>query len=287
MSYRICTDSACDIEASLLAEWGISYAPLTLTFEGDSTPYPQDELDPKEFYDKMRAGAIAKTQAVNSAAFVALFEPILKNGEDIFHLAFSSGLSTTCNSAVLAAKQLMEQYPERKITVIDSLQASCGFGLYLYLLVQKKNEGASLDELAAYAEQIRFNVCAWFTVDDLVYLKRGGRISGAAAFVGNALGIMPVLHVDNEGHLINRFKVRGRKTAVASLADQYGKLAKDKENGTVFITHGDCMKDVEELSSLLKSRYGAQVKYINYVGPVIGAHSGPGTLALFFIGDER
>lgn len=285
--YRITTDSACDIKAAILEEWGVTYRPLTLKFENEDEILPDDSVDVKAFYDKMRAGGVAKTQAVNTEGFVELFTPILEQGCDILHLGFSSGLSTTYNSARLAAEQLGEKYPDRKIVTLDTLQASAGFGLIVYLTAMKQKEGASLEEAAAFARDIAPKTCAWFTVDDLVYLKRGGRISAAAAFVGNALGIKPVLHVDDAGHLINRFKVRGRKTAVASLADQYGSLALDPRGGTVFISHGDCMKDVEELTRLLSERHGAKVMYVADVGPVIGSHSGPGTLALFFIGKER
>ena len=191
------------------------------------------------------------------------------------------------NNKRLAAEQLKESFPDRKIIVIDTLSASAGFGLLLYLTYEKKNTGASIEECAEYAKSLIPKLCHWFTVDDLVYLKRGGRVSPTAAFVGNMLGIKPVLHVDDEGHLINMCKVRGRKTAIATLADKYGELAEDKEGGVVFISHADCMKDVRELEEILKNRYGAKVSVITDVGPVIGAHSGPGTLALFFIGKER
>ena len=202
-------------------------------------------------------------------------------------LAFSSGLSTTFNSGRLAAERVAPLYPDRKVMVVDTLSASAGFGMIVYLALEKQKEGASIEEVAAYVEELKFNLCHWFTVDDLVYLKRGGRISPTAAFFGNMLGIKPVLHMDDEGHLIAMSKVRGRRTAVASLAEKYGELAKDPGKDTVFISHGDCMKDVEELKTILKNKYGADVKLVTDVGPVIGAHSGPGTLALFFVGRER
>ena len=157
----------------------------------------------------------------------------------------------------------------------------------MYLTVQKKNAGASIEEAHAFAEEIKPKLCHWFTVDDLIYLKRGGRISPASYFVGNLLGIKPVLHMDDDGHLISMAKVRGRRTSVMALADKYGQLAEDKAGGTVFISHADCMADAEELSKILKDRYGAEAQLITDVGPVIGAHSGPGTLALFFVGKER
>ncbi len=287
--YILYTDSACDIAPSILKEWDVSVCPLTFTFEGDETKtiYHDGQMDMKDFYDKMRKGGIAKTAAVNSETFAIAFEEILKTGKDILYLAFSSGLSNTYNAGRIAAEEVSSKYPDHKIIVVDSLAASAGFGLLLYLLVQKKKKGATLEEAARYAEDTRLHICHWFTVDDLVYLKRGGRISPTAAFVGNALGIKPVLHVDNDGHLINMFKVRGRKTSVSAMADKYGELAVDPKGGTVFISHGDCMKDVDELKSMLETRYKAKVQLVTSVGCVIGAHSGPGTLALFFVGKER
>ena len=285
--YIIFTDTGCDIEPSVLAEWGVPYRSLTFRFTDGEKEYVEGEIESKAFYDMMRNGKVAKTAAVNAQTFAEAFEEILKQGKDILHIGFSSGLSTTFNSARLAAESLREQYPERKIIVVDSLAASAGQGLLVYYAAEKKKSGAGIDENAAYIEELKWRICHWFTVDDLVYLKRGGRISPTAAFVGNMLGIKPVLHVDNEGHLINMFKVRGRKTSIASIADKYGELAVNPENGVVFICHADCMSDVEELSGLLKSRYNATVKLVTNTGTVIGAHSGPGTIALFFEGKER
>lgn len=285
--YIIMTDSACDMGTEALSEWGVPFQSLTFRFDGSDREYTDRDIPTAEFYAKMRAGSVAKTAAVNSESFISIFEGALKEGLDVLYLGFSSGLSTTFNSARLASLDLKERYPDRTVRVVDTLSASAGFGLLVYLAVQKKNAGASLDEVADYIEATKWKLCHWFTVDDLVYLKRGGRISSTAAFVGNVLGIKPVLHMDNEGHLINMFKVRGRKTAVAALADQYGKLAEDLSGGTVFISHADCTPDVEELKNLLSTRYGATVQIVTSVGPVIGAHSGPGTLALFFIGKER
>ena len=286
-NYVILTDSACDIKPELLMEWGVHHESLTFRFNDSETEYADGSVDIKEFYDKMRAGGVAKTAAVNVEVFSNLFEEHLKSGMDVLYLGFSSGLSTTYNSARIAAEQLREKYPDSKILTVDTLAASAGFGLLLYLTVEKKNAGATVEEAAAFAEGTKLNICHWFTVDDLVYLKRGGRVSATTAFVGNALGIKPVMHVDNDGHLINVTKVRGRKTAIAALADKFGELAVDRENGRIFISHGDCMKDVQELENLLKTRYNATVDIITNVGAVIGSHSGPGTLALFFVGNVR
>ncbi len=285
--YLIYSDSACDIKPEILKEWGVDFLPLTFRFSDSDTEYRDGEIDPREFYAKMRAGAVAKTAAVNAERFTEEFDKILASGKDLLYIGFSSGLSTTYNSGRLAAEQLREKYPDRKIFTVDSLSASAGFGLLLYLTVKKKNEGATIEEAAAYAEDLKFRLCHWFTVDDLVYLKRGGRISPTLAFVGNALGIKPVLHMDDEGHLINMFKVRGRRSSVTALADKYGELALDKKGGTVFICHGDCDGDVETLKKVLAEKYGAEVMLVTYTGTVIGAHSGPGTLALFFVGEHR
>ena len=286
-NYVILVDSACDISPDLLKEWGVYHKPLHFRFNDSDTEYADGSVDIKEFYDKMRAGGVAKTAAVNVEVFSNLFEEHLKSGMDVLYLGFSSGLSTTYNSARIAAEQLREKYPDSKILTVDTLAASAGFGLLLYLTVEKKNAGATVEEAAAFAEATKLNICHWFTVDDLVYLKRGGRVSATTAFMGNALGIKPVMHMDDAGHLINITKVRGRKTAIAALADKYGELAVDRENGRVFISHGDCMKDVQELENLLKTRYNATVDIITNVGAVIGSHSGPGTIALFFVGNVR
>ncbi len=285
--YIIFADSACDIKPEILNEWGVRTLSLTFRFDGEDKEYSNNEMDVKTFYDKMRKGGVAKTAAVNVEAFIGAFEEILKEGKDILYLGFSSGLSTTYNSARLASLQLADKYPDRKIIAVDTLAASAGIGLLIYLVLEKKNAGADIDEAAEYAKSLLPGLCHWFTVDDLVYLKRGGRVSPTAAFVGNLLGIKPVLHVDDEGHLINVSKVRGRKTSITTLADKYTELAKDKENGVVLISHSDCLADAELLADTLKSRHGAEVKIITDVGPVIGAHSGPGTLALFFIGKNR
>ena len=240
-----------------------------------------------EFYNKMRKGAVAKTSAVNSETFSRSFEKILIEGNDILYIGFSSGLSTTLNSARLAAQHLTERYPKRKIVVVDSLSASAGTALLIDLVIGKKKLGASIDEAAKYAEQMKLKICHWFTVDDLVYLKRGGRISSTTAFVGNMFGIKPILHVDNNGHLVNAGKVRGRKLSIETLAKKYGELRDDEKIRKVFISHGDCIADAEELASVIENDYGVKSELITYVGPVIGAHSGPGTLALFFVGKER
>lgn len=286
-NYVIHTDSGCDICPELLAQWGVSCTDLTLTFEGENKEYACPEISVKDFYDKMRQGGIAKTAAANIDTFEKAFEPYLQQGQDVLYLGFSSGLSTTYNSACIAAQQLMQKYPKSKILTVDTLAASAGQGLLLYLAVQKKNEGVSIEENAGYIENLILNLSHWFTVDDLEYLKRGGRVSPTVAFVGSLLGIKPVLHVDNEGHLIKVATARGRKKAIEALVDKYGELATAPSDGVVFISHADCIQDAQTLAQMLNARFGVTVELITDVGPIIGAHSGPGTLALFFVGQER
>ncbi len=286
-NYAIFTDSGCDISTDKLKAWGVGYAELTFRFDGDGKTYSNAEMTTDEFYSKMRAGAVAKTAAVNPDEFVSVFEPTLKDGRDILYIGFSGGLSTTSNSARIAAKSLEEAYPDRKIVVIDTLAASAGQGMLVHLAVKKQEEGATLKENEKYVRELMPRLCHWFTVDDLVYLKRGGRISPAAAFFGNMLGIKPVLHVDDEGHLIAVQKVRGRRTAIETLAAKYAELAEDAASGPVFVSHADCIKDVNLLNDILMAKHGRGIDLVESVGTVIGAHSGPGTLALFFIGKNR
>lgn len=284
--YVIVTDSACDLSPKMLGEMGVEYLELTFRFDGEDKEYLNYSVPTKEFYDKMRAGGVAKTAAINAEAFLAKFTEILDTGADILYIAFSSGLSTTYNSSRIAAEELREKYPERKIELIDSLTASAGEGLVVYLVNEKKKAGATLEEAAAYAREVSPRLCHWFTVDDLVYLKRGGRVSPTVAFVGNLLGIKPVLHVDDAGHLINVSKARGRKNALGELVKKYEELALDHK-GTVFFCQADCKDEVEPVAELLRTKFGADVKYIADIGPVIGAHSGPGTVAVFFEGKQR
>lgn len=284
--YCIFTDSACDISAELLGEWNVKFIPLNFRFVGNDTLYSDNDLSSKEFYEEMRAGKIAKTSAVNSETFLQAFEEELKLGNDVLYLGFSSGLSNTFNAGRIATEQLSEQYPDRKIFAIDTLAASAGFGLLVRLACDKRDAGATIEEVASFIEENKLRLAHWFTVDDLVYLKRGGRISPTVAFVGNMLGIKPVLHVDNEGHLINMNKVRGRKTAIAALAAKIGELEADL-NYPIYISQADCMPDVDYLCKVIKEKYGKDVTIVTNIGAVIGAHAGPGTVALFFMAKER
>lgn len=285
--YVIFVDSACDISCDILNEWGVKYCALSLAFNDDPNEYQDHDIPAAEFYNKMRNGAQPKTSAANMGKFCDAFESIVKEGYDILYLGFSSGLSATVNFAREAAEEIMSEYEGSKVVVVDSLCASAGYGLLLKLLVDKKNEDASIDEAADYAENTKLNVCHWFTVDDLKYLKAGGRISATTALLGGMLNIKPVMKMDNNGKLISVSKVRGRKAAIKAIADLYMETAIDKKDGVVFISHGDCIDDANLLADMIKENSGASVQITTYVGPVIGSHSGPGTLALFFLANER
>lgn len=285
--YVIFVDSACDISCDLLNEWGVRYCSLSLAFSNDTTEYQDHEISKTVFYNKMRGGALPKTSAANMGKFYDAFEAIANEGKDILYLGFSSGLSATVNFAREAANEIMAQYSDCKIVVIDSLCASAGYGLLVKLLVDKKNTGVDINELANFAENTKMNIMHWFTVDDLKYLKAGGRISATTALVGGMLNIKPVMKVDENGKLVSVTKARGRKAALKTMADMYEQTALDKKDGIVYISHGDCIDDAKQLAQMLKESCGVTVELITYVGPVIGSHSGPGTLALFFLVDKR
>ena len=286
MSYRIITDNCCDFPASMYEELNLSVVPLTVRFKGQEISlYSEEWL--KDMFAGLRNGEEATTSAVNPQLWEETIEPVLAAGEDALVMAFSSGLSTTYQSAVIAASELMEKYPDRKIRVIDTLCASLGQGLLVWYACKKRDEGMDFDTLADWCENNRPNLCHWFTVDDLMFLKRGGRVSAATALVGTMLQIKPVLHVDDEGHLINMAKARGRKASIEALAKKLGDTGLPGENDTVFICHGDCLEDAKTLEKIVKEKYGVKNVFIYYVGAVIGSHSGPGTLALFFLGNKR
>lgn len=286
-NYVIYTDSSCDLSTEMLEARGIYCSSLSFRFNEEDKEYSNNEMPLQDFYSKMREGGVAKTSAVNSESFTIEFEKLLREDLDILYIGFSSGLSTTFNSARLAAEQLKESYPERKIIVVDTLAASAGIALLLDLIIEKKKNGATIEEAADFAEQTKLKISHWFTVDDLVYLKRGGRVSPSAAFFGNMLGIKPVLHVDNEGHLVNVQKIRGRKMAIATLATKCNETRDKDFPAVAYISHADCLNEANELATILNEKYGVKTELITDVGAVIGAHSGPGTLALFFVGIER
>ena len=285
-TYKIITDSASDLSEQLLQELDVHNVPLHVLFRGEERPDSVNE-GIADFYDALRAGEIATTSAVNPEGWATVMEPVLAGGHDALVLAFSSGLSTTYQSAVIAADELMEKYPQRKVYVVDTLCASLGQGLLVWYACRKRDEGMELAALRDWVEENKLHLCHWFTVDDLMFLKRGGRVSAATALVGTMLQIKPVLHVDNEGHLINVAKARGRKASIDALAAKVGQLGEGFENETAFISHGDCAEDAQYLAGILKEKYGVRHVHIGYVGAVVGSHAGPGTLALFFMGKHR
>ena len=288
-NYVILTDSSADLTQELYQEYDIVCMPLTFLLDGKSYQNLPDESSMRfpDFYAQLRSGKHVTTSAINVETFRRSALPFLESGKDILYLGFSSGLSGTFNACCIAANELVEEFPERKIVCVDTLCASMGQGLLVYLTAKKRLEGASFEEAVAFAESNKLNLVHWFTVDDLFFLKRGGRISAATALVGSALGIKPVLHVDNEGHLINVSKARGRKRAILELLARMKETATDPSEQVIFISHGDCAEDAEFLAQNIRNELGVKEVIINYVGPVIGAHSGPGTLALFFLGTQR
>ena len=285
--FVILTDSCCDFTAQMVEELELSVLPLSFTMEGkEYFNYPDNrDIQPGDFYSRLRGGAMGTTAAINVGTFHEAMEPIIAAGKDILCVSFSSGLSTTYQSAVIAAKAVMEEYKTSTVTVIDSAAASLGQGLLVYLAAQEKRKGKSLAEVAEFVEQTKQHLCHWFTVDDLNHLKRGGRVSAAAALVGTMLQMKPVLHVDDEGHLIPMSKVRGRKASIAALAEKVDELAEDTD--IIFISHGDCEEEARDLEKMIRQKHPVSTCVINYVGPVIGSHSGPGTLALFFLGKHK
>ena len=284
-NYKIITDSCCDFTEAMYQEMDVACAPLSVLYKGVLHENFSDDASLHELYDGIRGGEMPTTSAVNPEGWAAVMKPALEEGKDVLCLAFSSGLSTTYQSAVIAADELKESYPDRKIIVIDTLCAALGQGLLVWHACQKRNTGMELEELASWVEENKLHVCHWVTVDDLNHLKRGGRVSATTALVGTMLNIKPIIYVNEEGKLISTAKARGRKAAMDLLAKKLGEHAIDKE--TVFIAHGDCLDDAKALEAVLKEKYGVKNTYIGYVGAVIGAHTGPGVLVVFFMGDKR
>ncbi|MCI9393715.1 MAG: DegV family protein [Oscillospiraceae bacterium] len=289
MPFVLLTDSSADLSAELVRDLDIQVLPLSFTIHNKNYyNYPDNrDMNPHEFYIRLRHGEVATTSAMNVAQYTEVMEPFLQQGLDVLILAFSSGLSSTYQSSRLAAEELMEKYPQRKIFTVDTLCASMGQGLLVYLAARKRQGGASIEEVRDWTETRKLSICHQFTVDDLHFLKRGGRISGATALMGTMLNIKPVLHVDGTGRLVNIGKARGRQAALKALMDKMEQTAIDPHSQTVFISHGDCPEDAQTLAQMVRERFGVREIVINYIGPVIGAHSGPGTLALFYIGTER
>ena len=285
--YVIITDSGTDFTKEMAKDLDVQVIDLMVIMEGDPTPKPNGEVDPKDFYAFLRSKHTATTSAINSDTFAEVMEKAIADGKDVLYLGFSSGLSNTFNAGRIAVEELSEKYPERKLYACDTLCASLGEGLLVYLAAKKRLEGASIDEVREFVEANKLHLCHEFTVDDLMFLKRGGRVSATTALLGTALGIKPVMHVDNAGHLIKVGTARGRRASIDALFNRLKERAQNISEQTVFICHGDCIDDANYLSDKLKNELGVKEVYIGFTGVVIGSHSGPGTLAVFYLGTER
>ena len=287
--YVLMTDSCCDLTDSMARELELEVLPLTMHMDGQN--YPNDlagtAISNEEFYKRIRAGKLATTSAANVGQFQDAMRKVLERGKDIVCVCFSSALSTTYQSAVIAANDMRAEFPEAEIFVVDSLSASLGEGLLLYLAAQQKRAGLSAAELAAWVEENRLSICHWFTVDDLNFRKRGGRVSATTAFVGTMLSIKPIMHTSDEGKLVPVGKARGRKAALKALLDSIERLAIRPEEQTMFICHADCEEEARAVARQIKDRFGTKTVHINYIGPVIGSHTGPNTMGIFFIGTKR
>lgn len=285
-NYQIITDSACDLPKAMLGQLGVITTPLHVLFRGENL---EDSVDEglKQIYDGLRAGENTSTSAVNPESWATVIEPTLAAGKDALVLAFSSGLSTTYQSAVIAAEELREKYPERTIRVVDTVCAALGQGLLVWYTCKMRDAGMSLEELTTWCEENKLHLCHWVTVNDLMFLKRGGRVSAATAVVGTMLQFKPIIHVDDAGKLVNVGKARGRKAAMETLAQKFRELGEGFDNRMVFICHGDSPEDAQKLATMVRQCPGVEEVFVGNLGAVIGSHAGPGTLALFFMGKHR
>lgn len=287
--YVVTTENTCDMPYEYYAEQGVEYLYLPCTLDG-MVYNKEHDVEPKEFYTRMRAGAMPTTSQVNTEDAKKAWMPFLEAGKEILHIAFSSGLSGTYNSCRLAAQELMEEHPEYKILVVDTLCASMGQGLLLHKALELKKQGKTIDEVRRWLEEHKLNLCHVFTVDDLMHLHRGGRVSKVSAVLGTIINIKPMLHVDNEGHLILLSKARGRKKSLQMLVDMMEERVGSyrEKNDIIYISHGDCQEDADYVGELVRQRWpSVKIVKTNVIGSTIGAHAGPGTVALFFMGDRR
>ena len=287
--YVIFTDATVDLTDAFVQREKIEILPMEYAMDGVTHTYCRDWTDAQytEFYNQLRAGKVATTSQITPFVYASAFEPVLQTGRDVLYICFSSGLSGTIESARLVAADLMEKYPGRKVNIVDSLGATFGEGLAVITAAQKRAEGADIDACAQWVEDNLQHNCHWFTVDDLMFLKRGGRISATTAIVGSALQIKPVMHMDSEGHLIPVEKVRGRKLSLKGIANRMKETAIRPEEQEVYIGHGDSREDAEALASRIREIMPVKDIYIAPLSPIIGSHSGPGTIALFFLGTQR
>lgn len=290
MQFEIVTDSSCNLTDAMIDEFGLHILPLR--FMSDNEEYQSynkgEDSDLKQFFDMMRKGKVFTTSLPYPDKSEALFRELLESGRDVLYIGFSSGLSGTYEAMSNILELLKGEFPDRKIYHVDTLAAALGQGLLVYKAAQIAQAGASIEETCDWVKQNRLNLAHWFTVDDLMFLFRGGRVSRTKAWAGSLLNIKPVLHVDDEGHLIPMEKVRGRKKSILALLDHMESSAlAPVADQTIFISHGDCKEDCDFLASEIKKRFGCTDIRTNILDPVIGAHAGPGTLALFFLADGR
>lgn len=287
--YCIITDSTSDLTPELVEYLGIDVLPMDFIMDEITYHHYPDshELNERIFYQSLRDGKTSKTMQISMGMFIEYFEKYLKENKDVLYISFSSALSGTYSSACSAVKELEKVYKDNKVIVVDSKCASMGMGLLVYNAAEKKKDGLTIDELAEWVTEARDNLCHWFTVNDLFYLKRGGRVSQAAAVFGTMLNIKPVLHVDKEGRLIPVEKIRGRRQSLDSLVNHMEKTALNAKDQVIFISHGDCLEDAEYVKKQIQKSLSPKKIHMNYIGPIVGSHSGPGTVALFFIGSKK
>ena len=284
MSYQIITDSCCDFTDTQYRDLDVLCVPLTVMWNGESHSHFSNVEALKAFYKQMRQGLTATTSALNPDNWACIMEPCLKEGKDLLLLTVSSGISTTYQSAMIAANELREAYPQRHIQVVDSLSGSLGEGLLLWHVCRLRDAGESAEAAAQWLRTNSRRLCHWVTVNDLSHLKRSGRLSSAGAFVGTMLDIKPIIRVTEEGKLVSDAKVRGRKASVRMLARKFAEARSPADEALVTIAHGDCPEDAAALEAILREEYGVQNILTGYVGPILGAHTGPGVLGLFHLG---
>lgn len=289
MSFEIVTDSSCNLPEDIIDRYGLHILSLRFLVSGkEYYSYTKGEItDLAQFYDMMRNKEAITTSQISTDVCIRLFESLLQDGKDVLYIGFSSALSGTFQAGYLALEGLKEKYPDRKIYAVDTFGASLGEGLLVYHAAGLREAGKSIEEVNTWLLENRLHLCHWFTVDDLFFLQRGGRVSGTAALFGTLLSVKPIMHMDNEGRLILVDKVRGRKRSLDALVEKLDQTAINPSDQSIFITHGDCLGDAKYVARKIEEKYHPKEIIINWVDPVIGAHSGPGTVALFFLGTER
>ncbi len=288
-NFILMTDSCADLSNAQVQKMKLEVIPMHVEIEGETFFHYPDErqLKIKDFYQLLKEEKIAKTSLINVGQFMKFFEPLLKKGHDILYICFSSALSGTFQSARVAANELKSEYPDLKIVIVDSLSASAGLGLLVSYAYELQEQGKSIEQVATWIENNKLKLCHLFTVEDLGTLKRGGRLSDTAAFLGSLLRVKPILHVSDEGKLVPIKKARGREFSLQAMVQLIGIQIAEGSGQTVYIAHGDCLKEAKQVGQMIKDKYGVSKIVYNLIGPIIGAHSGPGTIAVFFMGEKR